>query len=338
MDAKDNNHTAGSEIQPHRDPNRGHLEPGSDGPASKDGPAVRSTEEGKGGQTSERKRIANRENAQMSTGPRTAIGKAYSRQNALKHGLFARHKEDFVALGEAPRKYAKLLEHLCGYYQPVGRAEELEVERIAVCWWRLRRAWRYENSANHTSNDGTPTRSPQVEAICKRVTKEAVDTVLRLRALIDQVNRYGVFPDLQEKFAACGLYEGYWGLFQSYAEELLRIVEFPRYAEGQWATQDVTEWPTPIPFSQEYEKVRAIMTLTQATIHFECVRWYTKIILSGVTTDEELIPNGDALDRLLRYETNFERSLGRAMDRLERLQRRRKGEPVMPPVNVRLTQ
>ncbi len=38
---------------------------------------------------SERKRAANRSNAQKSTGPRTEAGKAQSRRNALKHGLCA---------------------------------------------------------------------------------------------------------------------------------------------------------------------------------------------------------------------------------------------------------
>src|SRR5271157_5061075 len=33
---------------------------------------------------------ANRENAKKSTGPQTARGKAYSRRNALKHGLLAK--------------------------------------------------------------------------------------------------------------------------------------------------------------------------------------------------------------------------------------------------------
>jgi len=39
---------------------------------------------------SEKKLNANRENAKKSTGPRTLGGKAYSRRNAIKHGLFAR--------------------------------------------------------------------------------------------------------------------------------------------------------------------------------------------------------------------------------------------------------
>src|SRR5579862_1552705 len=38
---------------------------------------------------SARKVNANRQNAQKSTGPRTPRGKAHSRANSLKHGLFA---------------------------------------------------------------------------------------------------------------------------------------------------------------------------------------------------------------------------------------------------------
>jgi hypothetical protein len=43
---------------------------------------------------------ANRANAQKSTGPRTAEGKAASRLNALKHGLDA---ESLIIPGEDPR-------------------------------------------------------------------------------------------------------------------------------------------------------------------------------------------------------------------------------------------
>ena len=39
--------------------------------------------------TTERQRAANRRNAERSTGPRTAAGKAAARLNALRHGLAA---------------------------------------------------------------------------------------------------------------------------------------------------------------------------------------------------------------------------------------------------------
>ncbi len=43
----------------------------------------------------------------------------------------------------------------------------------------------------------------------------------------------------------------------------------------------------------------------------------------------------DATDKILRYESHLDRQLYRAMDQLERLQRRRKGENV-PPLNINL--
>jgi len=49
-----------------------------------------------------------------------------------------------------------------------------------------------------------------------------------------------------------------------------------------------------------------------------------------------VLPDEAATDKVLRYETHLERQLYRAMDQLERLQRRRKGENVPPPLNLNL--
>jgi len=96
---------------------------------------------------SEKKLEANRRNAQKSTGPVSEEGKKISSMNALKHGLLARdmvvtrgpYKEDEMELLE-------LLESEWERWNPVGRAEELEVEKIAHCYWRTMRAVRYETS------------------------------------------------------------------------------------------------------------------------------------------------------------------------------------------------
>jgi hypothetical protein len=53
--------------------------------------------------------------------------------------------------------------------------------------------------------------------------------------------------------------------------------------------------------------------------------------------NRQAIPNRDALDKILRYESAIERDLNRALDRLERLQRRRKGELIPPPLNLHVT-
>jgi hypothetical protein len=54
--------------------------------------------------------------------------------------------------------------------------------------------------------------------------------------------------------------------------------------------------------------------------------------------DRLAIPESEAQDRALRADAAADRGLNRAIDRLEPLQRRPKGEPVLPLVSVRLTQ
>jgi len=44
--------------------------------------------------------------------------------------------------------------------------------------------------------------------------------------------------------------------------------------------------------------------------------------------------NREAVDRMIRYEAAAERNLSKALDRLETLQRRRRGEALPPRLNV----
>ena len=97
---------------------------------------------------SEKKLRANRQNAKKSTGPKTPEGKAKSSQNALKHGLLANQillNDDDP--NEKREDFNQLLENLIDEYQPHTCMETLLVERVAVCFWRLRRAYRYEAQA-----------------------------------------------------------------------------------------------------------------------------------------------------------------------------------------------
>ena len=50
-----------------------------------------------------------------------------------------------------------------------------------------------------------------------------------------------------------------------------------------------------------------------------------------------VLPSTEVLEKILRYEGALERQLYRAMNQLERLQRRREGEDVPPPVTMQLS-
>ena len=85
--------------------------------------------------TSKRKIEANRRNALRSTGPKTARGKAFVARNAIKHGILV---ADIMNTESETNEFENLSKTL-SEYQPVGPMENLLVERIASCWWRLRR-------------------------------------------------------------------------------------------------------------------------------------------------------------------------------------------------------
>jgi len=88
--------------------------------------------------------LANRRNAQKSTGPRTTKGKAAVSENAVKHGLLARHD---VISSESQADFDLYREQLLAELDPVSPMESMLAERIVTLSWRLKRVCRIQNQA-----------------------------------------------------------------------------------------------------------------------------------------------------------------------------------------------
>ena len=88
--------------------------------------------------------IANRLNAQKSTGPRTPQGKAVVSQNAVKHGLLARN--DVIA-SESQTEFDHYRKQLLDELNPASPVESMLADRIVTLSWRLKRACRFQNQA-----------------------------------------------------------------------------------------------------------------------------------------------------------------------------------------------
>jgi hypothetical protein len=86
--------------------------------------------------SSDKKRAANRANAQRSTGPRTAAGKRRSARNAVVHGLTARSA---VLHGDDEGEFNSLARRTFDELDPVGPIEEQLVAEIINHTWKLRR-------------------------------------------------------------------------------------------------------------------------------------------------------------------------------------------------------
>jgi hypothetical protein len=95
--------------------------------------------------TSDNKIKANRENGQKSTGPTSPEGKARSRLNAIKTGLFS---EGLVltAAGEKQEDFDGLLSGLQDQFSPADFLCRYFVGDLASILWRLQRARRFESA------------------------------------------------------------------------------------------------------------------------------------------------------------------------------------------------
>jgi len=94
--------------------------------------------------TTEARILANRLNAQKSTGPNTPQGKAVVSQNALKHGLSARHD---VITSESQADFELHRDALLAELHPLSPMESILADRIVSLSWRLKRADLIQNQA-----------------------------------------------------------------------------------------------------------------------------------------------------------------------------------------------
>ena len=117
--------------------------------------------------------LANRENAQNSTGPKTEEGKAASSRNANRHSLTAR---GLIIPAGMEAKFAAMEDALQGSLLPNGGIEKILFERILECAWNLERcrhaqAQLFDRTATDFSID--PLLDEQNEAKFARIDKYA---------------------------------------------------------------------------------------------------------------------------------------------------------------------
>ena len=119
---------------------------------------------------SEKQLQANRQNAQKSTGPKTAEGKAIASRNSIRHGLLSK---EMVIKGEDAGEFEDLRDRLMTHYAPSGELEILITERIVADFWKLRRGGRLETELINyllTKEDTNSSGSPVPRMVVIRLT------------------------------------------------------------------------------------------------------------------------------------------------------------------------
>jgi hypothetical protein len=237
---------------------------------------------------SERKREANRQNAQKSTGPKTEAGKERSSRNAVKHGMWS--ERDTPLYGEEHQDFLRKLAALREYYQPDGPLEEFEVERIAHMQRRMARATRFENASV---------------------------SLLQLDAIR--------WDDLQRRNV------------EEVVKEVTEI--FKKYPKVKPIAIDDVDTSTPptevaVPEIDEREQLEDNNQDTEAVSQgddYQRFKEYLSFVDQGHSRRSEMaklekasLPKAEDMNIVLRADSAAEKSLARAIKRLEELQAKRK--------------
>lgn len=301
--------------------------------------------------TSPAKIHANRKNALKSTGPKTPKGKQTVKWNALKHGLLS--KELVIRSGDGKENAADfqaVASALHDDLQPVGILEEMLVEKIAVCYWRLRRVIRCEVghirskldtaafrlAINRIDNVRDTKPRSYLSPVMYRLMKSSVG-IDKLTDLLDdlraEVEERGYLcekavKDLRETFGVEDETFGFWAFFfhwtaskgeTSLSEEERKKQDLPDPEKAKIALLDLID-----------EEKERLSIMREAVVENE--EWQEESTLASLS-----LPCLDSLDKINRYETSIERQFYRAIGELDRLQKQRQGHPLPPTVNVQVS-
>ncbi len=283
------------------------------------------------------------------TGPRTGLGKQKASLNATKHGIFSRVS---VLRGESRAEYESLLKGLWESLQPVGKLEEILVEKLATILWRHRRLvmaeaaeirkgtefleWDQRNQQQQEAEEIASSSTLDYDGglIRKIQNPDVLERCLELLAELRQGIEEGGFdperdtPILERIYGALSKDHLRKTLYDAYVIWVgtSRVSEEER-ERGGYATPERCKQNLLYSIDAEFRRLKRYWK-AQASIEADRAK---------LESLRHTVPESPAMDRLLRYEASLERAFDRTLTQLERLQRMRLGQTVLPPVKVELS-
>lgn len=278
--------------------------------------------------------LANRENAKKSTGPKTAQGKQAASWNALKHGMLA--KAVLLNVGEFeedPEELTHLLEELQADLKPEGMLEKILVEKIATCYWRLRRVMKAEQG--EIDNGLINKRFEEISHMefCEQLALAQGSSVY-CRRLLRTVEGIGQLWDVLKKVREDVVNNGF------VTEQFQRLLNVyfgndrpgvAKYCEHhskiakenlELSKLDPSKKQTCEGISKECQE-KLLTNLDKLVAKLEAGYFQVaneENCQEGATVARHNLPSQEASLKILRYETTIERELYQAMDKLEQLQ------------------
>jgi len=281
------------------------------------------------------------------SGPRTEQGKQRASRNSTRHGIFSKL---IVLKDESRREFDRLVSRLWKALQPEGALEELLVEKLATITWRQRRLLLAESAEIRMSMEfaewdrrnqdqkvaerigGEPTDEANYGLIRKIHNPIVLERCLELLAQLRvQVERDGFNAECDQSILET--------IYGSRDENRLREDLFDSYEAWLETSQiDKEERVSEGYASPGQCKKNVLEDMDQEILRLERdqkERATAQTARTKLEIESRNVPDSPGLDRLLRYEASLERAFDRTLSQLERLQRMRLGQPVLPKIEVR---
>jgi hypothetical protein len=276
---------------------------------------------------SDAKVVANRANAQRSTGPKTEAGKQASAKNSLKDGLLAAGIIPEVDGPNAKEEFDRFRTELLADYRPVGYREELHFDKMVLAEWHDRRAVKFLEAkiATRVARKKRALAAEQIrdEREDEMELKAAVKPEARMTTADGVATVIRALQEVRDTLARKN------ALTEPAKQTLVRYCQAERI-KAWLADQGAT--PPPGTPGQQTALVRLVgeidtelssLKKLKATLEEEEARDAAlRVVAAGLP--------GPYLDRALRYGTTFRRAAERARNELERLQARRRGDTTSP--------
>jgi hypothetical protein len=237
-------------------------------------------------------------------------------------------------LKEDDREFAALHQRLCADLKPVGLLEEMLVDQIVTAHWRLRRALKAETGEIALNVDaGQWDRKHQNPVLDRQRWEAHGDPVYDME---NSVLGNFIIGNKLKQIRSLVEQEG------ELNEAAVRLAYF--HGEPNRLSEELEKIRSRWQQNSEGLELSALRGRQQAEVlayidkRLEFISWHNPECEEhedGVEAARQaaaVLPSPEVLDKIMRYETKLERQLYRAMNQLERLQRRRLGEAVPPPV------
>ena len=277
------------------------------------------------GDLSLQKISANRKNAQLSTGPKTALGKGKSALNAVKHGIFAKELLKNISAEEL-QNFEVLKLGLVESLKPKDAMQAVLCEKISVDIWRLRKVLAFEQGASQLETLNLDTSDSLVELSRREVLvghlesyKSELKNLNQLKNLINN----GALDSLSEILGE--IYELLFEVIQSVKQrfpEIYEKVEIDYLHECEnlrdFCEQNDIEIET---FKQDLldrieNKLRSGSNMPNYYENNLQEFDHKRSIYESVAQ----LPSAENTDKVIRYETHLQRSIEKNLRLLRSLQ------------------